>query len=280
MTETCNNLTIILPTLNAGNTIRTTLESLLPLKKAGAKIFVVDSFSEDHTLKAAEGYVDKVIQHPKGNMYAAINAGIDQAETEWVSYLNADDIIFPDIIMETLLNVKPDVDLFYGDVDFIDWNGRFLHSYEFPGPEYIIPLAASHICAISPIGTVFKKSLWEKLNGFDTTFRYSADFDFLLRAAINKFVLYKIPHPTVGAFRLHQKQLSQEPGQPGLNENYKLIEKLDLKVPGRTRLLYKWAFKGKNLWEYLIRMLRRRRLTSESGIAACITPPDYKKSGK
>ncbi|GAB4278685.1 MAG: hypothetical protein Kow0029_22170 [Candidatus Rifleibacteriota bacterium] len=280
MADNCEKLSVVIPTLNAGKTIRTTLESLFPLRENGATIIVVDSYSNDNTLEAAEGYCDKVLQHPKGNMYAAINAGIAEANTEWVSYLNADDIIFPDIIMQTLNEVNPDVDMFYGDVDFVDYNGRFLHSYEFPGPEYIVPLAASYICAISPIGTVFKKSLWEKLSGFDTTYRYSADFDFLLRAAMGNFRLYKIPFPTVGAFRLHQKQLSQEPGQPGLNENYKLIKKLNLNVPTRDRILYKWAFKAKNIFEFLIRLLRRRRLTSGSGFSACIIPPNYRSASK
>ncbi|MEW6709874.1 MAG: glycosyltransferase [Candidatus Riflebacteria bacterium] len=272
------NLTVVIPTLNVEKTIRLTLESLLPLKEAGAQIIMVDSFSEDRTLKMAEGYVDQVLQCPKGNMYAAINMGIEAAKTAWVSYLNADDVIYPDIISSTLNSVAAETEMFYGDVDFIDFNGRFLHSYEFPGPEFIVPLAASYICAISPIGTVFKKDLWYKLSGFDTRYRYSADFDFLLRAALFKHRLYKIPHPTVGAFRLHSRQLSQEAGAPGMQENRRIIAELNLQVSMKDRLLYKWRFKSRNFWEFLIRLLRRRRLTSQSGLAGCITPPDYRNN--
>lgn len=271
------DLTVVIPTLNVRKTIRTTLESLEPLRNLGARIIIVDSASNDGTLEAAAGLFDQVIQHPKGNMYGAINAGISAATTHWVSYLNADDIIFADVIVDTLATISPDVDMIYGDVDFIDLHGRFLHSYLFPGPDYIIPLAASHICAISPIGTIFKKSLWETLKGFDTTYRYSADFDFLLRAALGRNRLYKIPHPTIGAFRLHGKQLSQEAGQPGLHENYRIIEKMHLHVSGWQKLTSKILFKAGNLWEFVIRVLRHRRLSGRARFAECITPPDYQK---
>ena len=277
MAEQLLNLTVIIPTLNAKRTIRTTLESLAPLREAGAKIFLVDSYSEDGTVTTAADLVDKVIECPKGNMYAAINAGINEASSLWVSYLNADDIIFADIIIATLKAITPDVDMIYGDVDFIDLHGRFLHSYKFPGPQHMVPLAASHICAISPIGTIFKKTLWEDLNGFDTTYRYSADFDFLLRAALNKYKLYKISHPTIVAFRLHSKQLSQEAGQPGLHENYKIIAKLDLRVSMLQKMASKILFKTSNFWEFVIRLLRHRRLSENSGLSECITPPDYQK---
>lgn len=276
MADSCKDLTIVIPTLNVEKTIRVTLESLLPLRQSGATIILVDSYSEDQTIARAEGYVNMVLQHPKGNMYAAINAGIEKASTAWVSYLNADDVIFPDVIAATLTNFGEKCDMFYGDVDFIDFNGRFLHSYEFPGPDYIVPLAVSYICAISPIGTVFRKELWQKQNGFNTDYRYSADFDFLLRAAMNHFRLYKIPHPTVGAFRLHPRQLSQEAGNPGQQENRRIIAQLNLQVSIKDKFLFKWRFKSRNFWEYLIRLLRRRRLTSQTELAECITPPDYK----
>lgn len=275
MLEQCQNLTIVIPTLNARKTIRTTLESLAPLRELGAKIVIVDSYSEDGTLEAVSNLVDQIIQCPKGNMYAAINAGITWASTLWVAYLNADDIIFPDAIIKTINSIDKDIDMIYGDVDFIDLHGRFLHSYKFPGPQYIIPLAASNISAISPIGTIFKKSMWKNLNGFDTTYRYSADFDFMLRAVLNKYHLYKISRPTIGAFRLHGKQLSQESSQPCLQENYKIIERLDLRVSSFRKLTSKLLFKAGNFWEFVIRILRHRRISGKTGISECITPPDY-----
>ncbi len=270
------SLTVVVPTLNVKRTIRTTLESLAPLRDAGASIIIVDSFSDDGTLEAAAGLYDQLLTTPRGSMYAAINAGIAAASTDWVSYLNADDIVFADILLKELGKIEATTDLIYGDVDFIDFNGRFLHSYSFPGPKEIVPLATSYICAISPIGTFFRKTLWEKLKGFDTTYRYSADFDFLLRVAISGAEMKKISGPTVGAFRLHGKQLSQNEGQPGLNENYKIIDRMNLKVSRFRKVFSLLKFKIGNFWELLIRALRHRRLTG-SGFSECITPPTYQK---
>lgn len=271
------DLSIIVPTLNVSRTIRTTLDSLAPLRQAGAKIYLVDSNSSDGTLQIADGLFDKVLQHPKGNMYAAINAGIEAAETRWVSYLNADDIIFSDILIETLGSLRPEIDLIYGDIDFIDLHGRFLHSYRFPGPEHIIPLAASNISAISPIGTIYKKALWESLNGFDTAFRYCADFDFMLRAALAGYNMHKILHPTVGAFRLHGRQLTQETGSPLRLETRQIVEKTRLCVAKKQIIASKLLLKAGNLWEFFIRVLRQKRLSGKTGFSASTTPPDYQK---
>ncbi|HNX76840.1 MAG TPA: glycosyltransferase [Candidatus Rifleibacterium sp.] len=277
MTEPALDLTIVVPTLNVKKTIRNTLESLAPLREAGARIIISDSYSDDGTLEAAAGLYDGRIDVARGNMYVAINAGIEAATTRWVCYLNADDIVFADVMLDALAKVDENVELIYGDIDFIDFFGRFLHGYAFPGPRHIIPLAASHICAISPIGTLYKKSLWERLHGFDTSYRYSADFDFLLRAFMSGARVHKIKQPTIGAFRLHGRQLSQNAGRPGLNENYQIVAKLGLKVPFYRRMTSIIRFKAGNFWEFLIRILRHRRLSGTSGFSECIAPPDYQK---
>ena len=274
--NSCKNLTAVIPTLNVEKTIVRTLESLLPLKEKGMTIILADSFSEDKTTEVSKKYIDELIQVPKGNMYRAINAGIEKATTEWVTYLNADDIIFPDIISKTLAEIDDSIDLFYGDIDFMDWNGRFMHSYKFPKPSHIIPLAASHICGISPIGTVYKKSLWEKLNGFNTAYRYSADFDFLLRAVVKRFNVHKVPYQTVGAFRLHPAQLSQDDGgNPAFKENLKLIENMQLNVSTPARIYHKWHYKLSNLSEILFRLLRHTRLGGKFRLSKCITPGNF-----
>lgn len=271
------NLSIIVPTLNVAKTIRLTLESLQPLKELGAKIILVDSFSTDDTVKLAKEYCDCILQYPKGNMYAAINEGIKNTDTEWVSYLNADDIIYSDIIIKTFESISAEVDFFYGDLDFIDWNGRFLHSYVFSNSSDIISLAAESISSWSPIGTFYKREVWEKLNGYDTDYKYSADFDFMLRAKLANFNFMKIKKLTVGAFRLHPNQLSQHDGNPGLQENHKMIKKLNISVPMIKRIFAKWRFKCRNFWEYLIRILRKRKLTDRANSYSCITPPNYEE---
>ena len=277
MSEICRQLSIVVPTLNAQKHLRMTLESLLPIKDAGAKIVVVDSHSQDCTLEVAQEYTDLILQFPKGNMYAAINHGIASAETKWVGYLNADDIVYSDAFFAAFAAAEAgDFDLAYGDVDFIDQHSRFLHSYRLPEPGGLVPLAASAINGVSPIGTFFTKSLWHELKGFSSDFRYSADFDFFLRAAMAGKKFYKLKAPTLGAFRLHGGQLSQEVNNPVYQESLQIINRLSLNVDLKTRLFHKWLFKAENIWEYLIRILRRRRLTQgREGLAACIEPPRY-----
>lgn len=71
-----HSLTIVTPTLNSERTIRSTLEALRPLVETGAEHIVVDSGSTDGTAEIAESAGSTVIYHPPGNMYGAINTGM------------------------------------------------------------------------------------------------------------------------------------------------------------------------------------------------------------
>ncbi len=270
------SLTIVVPTLNARKTIRATLESVAPLREIGAKIILSDSYSEDDTPTFCQGLFDELVLTPKGNMYAAINAGISRAESEWVSYLNADDLIYSDQVIRAFETLEPNSELIYGDIDFIDFFGRFLHSFRLPEPAAIIPLASSLITAVSPIGSIYTKKLWEKLNGFNTDYRFSADFDFFLRAALSGAKIYKSKGPTIGAFRLHGKQLSQGKDRPCLLEAIEIIKNLQPKASKLAKITALINFKAANVCEFIIRLLRRKSLTG-SGFSGCTTLPDYQK---
>ena len=272
------DLTIVVPTLNTGATLQVTLESIKPLQDRGAQIIVVDSYSTDETISIAENYADDLLQHPKGNMYSAINEGIKHSNTSWVSYLNADDILYSKTVIHAMKKYMDTAELIYGDIDFVDWDGRFLHSYIFSQPNDIIALATCHINSISPIGTFFRKDLWEKLNGFDTNYRFSADFDFFLRAALAKAKLKKIKALTVGAFRLHPSQLSQGKENPCLIDSRNIVKNLELSVPFLKKLSAKIRLKTNNIQEFLIRVIRHRKLTQGSTSFTSIKPPDYRSS--
>lgn len=254
------DLTIAIPTRNVVATLRLTLESVRPLKELGARIVVVDSDSTDGTPEYATGFGADILSVEKGNMYAAVNAGVEATQTEWVTYLNGDDLIYADGIISMLAQACPTNDVLYGNIDFIDEAGRFLHSWRSPEPSEYLPLAACRVMPVPQQGTLFRRRVFNRLGGFNTAFKYSADFDFFLRAYLAGFHFAKCSNSSVSAFRVHQAQLSQRHQAEMWGEGRLSLVHNPVPVSGWRRLLALVNLRLHNWDSYVVRVLRRRQL--------------------
>src|SRR5215469_16640666 len=86
---------VVVPTLNSAATLHWTLCSLRTQRDVSIEIIVADSGSTDETPDICKFWGVQTIYVPPGNMYRAINAGLRQFDTEWVTYLNSDDVVYP-----------------------------------------------------------------------------------------------------------------------------------------------------------------------------------------
>lgn len=185
-----------------------TLVCIAPLMRAGAEHIVVDSGSEDGTVEIARHAGSKIVYHPPGNMYEAINAGLKTARGEWLTYINGDDLLFADSTREALESVCEEATVIYGDIDFIDDQGRFLFSRRTPNPRHLSWLMR-YYNPFPQQGTLFRREVFERLGGFRTEFRFAADLDFFVRCSLQGERFWKFRGKSVAAFRLSPKQLSQ-----------------------------------------------------------------------
>lgn len=202
-------LTIAIPTLNCVGTLPATLESLQRLGEE-VDVVIIDSGSNDGTLEVASSSGYKVIHAPPGNLYAAINKGIANAKSEWVTYINGDDILYPETVLDRLKNSKPEASVIYGTVDYIDFQGRFIHSWRPAGPHELLTLFQAGYSPMLQQGTLFRKALFDSLGGFDTKFRYVADSDFWFRALETGHSFSRTSFPSVAGFRLHGSQITHK----------------------------------------------------------------------
>src|SRR5712664_2054179 len=91
-------ITALVPTYNCDKTIRDCLESV----KWVDKIFVVDSFSTDHTLEICREYTDWIVQHEYMNSATQKNWAMDQIQTEWTLQIDSDERLEPGLKEEML----------------------------------------------------------------------------------------------------------------------------------------------------------------------------------
>jgi glycosyltransferase len=202
-----SRLSIVTPSLNSARTLRATIESIRPLISAGAEFILVDSGSTDETVELARQAGAIILQCPRGNMYEAINIGMKVASGEWLTYINSDDIVYHDSILECFDQQAKGADLIYGNIDYVDACGRFLFSWRSPKPRHL-PWLMMHYCPVPQQGALFRSELYRCLGGFSTEYRYGSDYEFFARC-LDIARIVKYDHKSIAAFRLMPSQLTQ-----------------------------------------------------------------------
>ncbi len=118
-------LTWIIPVYNGEKYLGQAIESILRQPCGDFRIIVVDDGSTDKSLEIARSYQDdriQVVHKENGGVSSARNTGIELAESKYIAFLDADDVICKDAydkkINDILRSEKYDLlsfSLFYGD---------------------------------------------------------------------------------------------------------------------------------------------------------------------
>lgn len=88
-------LSVVVPTYNAGTFLKPAVDSILAQNLAGLEIVVVDDGSTDGSTEGLEGPSVRVVRLKRGGEAAARNAGVRAAAGALVTFLDADDIMSP-----------------------------------------------------------------------------------------------------------------------------------------------------------------------------------------
>ena len=265
---------IVIPTLNSANTLEWTLLNLSKLKSMGiyANIIVVDSGSTDGTLEIVQQYGFKCLYFPKGNMYAAINHGLRAGNFSWCTYINSDDILYPKGFASFIKKAQKSVsDVAYGNIDYIDGDGRFLHGWSSSPPSDLGALFDGGMMPIPQQGTIFSRDIYERLGGFNERFKYSADYDFFLRAYLSNAKFEKVNGHPIAAFRIHQGQISQKRSvdmRKEYLESYSQITKATTLVRRKFAI---FCVRTRNIPNYIIRIIRWYYLNKSLRIPKCLS---------
>lgn len=255
---------VVVPTYNSGKTLEWTLLSLSGQEGCYTKVIVVDSGSYDETIEICRRHkVHNEFDLP-GNMYRAINAGMRLLNTEWVTYLNSDDIVYRDSYSRLIaIGNRTGADVVYGHSDYIDWNGRFMFSFKAPHPLLLMGIIHTGLLPFAQPAAIFRKVIYEDLKGFTEKYRSIADFDFFARAILTGKKIERLSFPSVTAFRIHPNQFSRRERDivqtetslffKGFKTHNKLLGGLSLNI---------WRFL--NAKHYVIRMLRNGQFRSHA----------------
>lgn len=207
---------IITVTLNAENTIRDTIESILGQSYDEFEYIIVDGMSSDQTMEIISGYQreDKRIKCISGKddgIYDAMNKGISMALGDYVAILNSGDYFEPDSlkIINNNIQEESDYQIIYGMtriVDNDDWQEITMRSHKF--------LHQGMICHQS---VFVSRKIYADYGCYDLKYKYVADYDFMVRMSLEKNILFTPVFEIVVNYRAGGVSMSLEGKKEYLN---------------------------------------------------------------
>ena len=129
------DLTVIIPVYNMEKLLVRCLDSIVTqtsLKDCSLRVICVNDGSTDGSQKILEEYSDKYtfieyVNKNNGGVSAARNTGLDLVkDSEYITFIDPDDSIYPDYIEKFILNKGQDV--LYFDIDLVDSSDRIVKS--------------------------------------------------------------------------------------------------------------------------------------------------------
>jgi glycosyltransferase involved in cell wall biosynthesis len=107
-------LTVIMPAHDAETTIAAAIQSVLCQSYAGFELWVLESGSQDRTVEVARSFSDprvKVFELGSLSFQDVLAYALENAQTEWLARMDADDLSFPDRFKEQMEVIAQHPDL-------------------------------------------------------------------------------------------------------------------------------------------------------------------------
>jgi glycosyltransferase involved in cell wall biosynthesis len=193
-------ISIITVCFNSAETIGHTLRSVREQTYGNVEHIVVDGGSTDKTLEivAKEGkHVTKLLSEKDKGIYHAMNKGIALSSGEVVGFINADDFYASSDVLKDVVRVfeKTGVDSCFGDLCYVSLlhPSRIVRYWR--SKDFVPGSFESGWCPPHPTFFV-RRSIYERLGGFDLDFKIAADFELMARylecACITSFYIPEV----------------------------------------------------------------------------------------
>ena len=200
-------VSIVTPAYNQADFLERTITSVLSQKYPNLEYIIQDGGSQDGSIKIIENYSDQLAHwesKPDNGQSHAINLGFEKTQGEIMAYLNSDDILLPGTIQYVInyFYKHQDVDVVYGHRVIIDEDDMEIGVWVLPKHDSKAIYYADYI----PQETLFwRRSIWEKVGGIDSSFQFAMDWDMILRFQDANAKFVRLPR-FLAAFRVHNKQ--------------------------------------------------------------------------
>jgi glycosyltransferase involved in cell wall biosynthesis len=181
-------ISVITPSLNSAKYIEAAIQSVLNQNYFPIEHIVVDGGSTDGTLGILARYPHiKVMSEPDQGMYDALNKGLTLAQGEIIGFLNADDL-YADHVFQAVMEYFHDetIDAVSGKAHIIeeekDGSLKIMVELSPSSPDKLVETAITGSTIFN--AWFYRKSMIQRVGGFDAQYKISGDADLILRLAL------------------------------------------------------------------------------------------------
>lgn len=180
-------VSVITATLNSEKYLSQAIESVRMQTYGNIEHIIIDGASNDGTLDIIEKYkngIAKVISEKDRGIYDAFNKGISIANGDIIYFLNSDDLLANENVIEEAVNVflnSPGVEYVYGNVKLVGDNVETtIYGREFSISDFKLGYAPPHQAVF------VKKKVFLEDGSFSLDFDVAGDFEFSLRCFLKR----------------------------------------------------------------------------------------------
>jgi len=237
-------VSICIPTYNRKKYLKETIESILAQTYKEYEIVVVDDGSTDGTEDMIRQLGVPITYHwqENGGDAAARNKLIELAQGKYISFIDSDDLLFPDAIERLVKVMETETEdvVAYGSYVRIDQDGNVYGKCKrklFSGniTKHLFRTIIVHSC-----GSMFPRKILNNGVTFDTSLRVCSDYDLWLSLSM-KYRFVALPNPTFKR-RRHSDNLSTVSFENCLTE-FKVLERFYYEKGGNNVIPSKIALK-------------------------------------
>jgi glycosyltransferase involved in cell wall biosynthesis len=168
------------------------MRSVLEQDYPHVEYLVVDGLSTDNSAELIKKYADKLawwISEKDAGQGEAINKGLNRTKGEIIAWLNSDDYYLPGTLAAAVkvFEDNPDVVMVYGDMLAVDEHGQTINTLKYK------QLSLQDLLCFQIIGqpsVFFRRDVYEKTAGLDTTFHFLLDHHLWIRIAQQGKILH------------------------------------------------------------------------------------------
>lgn len=186
-------VSVITVLLNAESVVEAAIQSVRMQRYPDIEHLIIDGGSVDKTLSIVNGLKTKntvVVSEKDSGIYDAMNKGVRLASGDLVIFLNADDRLAQEHSISDLVEafkIDKNLDVVFGDAVVRDEAGDSYRSYSHIKRNNIGFEMVCHQAIMA------RRALFQKIGGFDLSYKICADLDWLLRVVDSGAAYVHVP---------------------------------------------------------------------------------------
>ena len=186
-------ISIITVSLNSEKYIEQTILTVINQNYKNIEYIIIDGASTDGTLNIIEKYTNKIdyfVSEPDKGISDAMNKGLEAATGDYILFLHSDDYLVDENALQAAVqHIAEAHDIFLFNIYFSDKGVKTLTRPRGLNRWMNFKTGVLHQSVIC------SKTLFERIGGFDTSYKIAMDYDFFLRAyrAETKFKQIDLP---------------------------------------------------------------------------------------